>query len=80
MQLHQDQVAHDRLGQRGALAHRERDVVVDTHRIEERAILKQHAELPANRRKPFLAEHVDALTFVPDLAAVGTFEPNKMLE
>jgi hypothetical protein len=56
VQLHQDEVANERLVELGVLAHGKSHVLVHRHVGEQRAELEQHADAPAQRVQPFARE------------------------
>ncbi len=77
--LHHD-LTHLALALFGVLAQRERDVVVQIHGAEQRAVLEEHAELAPHPVQVTFA-HADGLLAVnPDLALVGPEEADDVLE
>src|SRR5207248_931833 len=64
----------------GVLDERERDVLRDRQRIEQRAQLEEEAELLADRDHRPLAEHVDALALEPDFAVIRLEQSDDVLE
>src|SRR5258706_1961245 len=61
VQLHHDEVAHDRLGKPRVLADRERDVLEHRQVAEKPAALEHHAHAPAQRVERRVVELVDDL-------------------
>ena len=62
------------------LAQRERDVLADGERVEEGALLEQHAHLPAHRDERVLVERLEARAFHLDAALVRTQEAVQVLQ
>ena len=58
-----------------ALEQRERDVLDDVHRVEQRRVLEHHAELAAQASHLDVAERHDVLAVDPDLPASGLSSP-----
>ena len=78
--LLEDDLADLALGLLRVLAQRERDVVVEVHRAEQRAVLEQHAELAPDPVQVLLAHADDVLAVDPDLARVGPQQPDDVLQ
>jgi hypothetical protein len=57
VQLHEHEIANQRIGEIGVLAHRKGDVFEHGHVGEQRAELEQHAD-PAAQRKELIARQV----------------------
>ncbi len=61
-------------------AQRKRDVFLDRHRIEERAALKENADLAPNCGKLPLAQSDDVLAIDPDFARVGPHQADQIFQ
>ena len=61
-------------------AQRKRDIFLDRHRVEERAALKQDADLAPDGGKLALAQSDDALTIDPDFALVRLHQSDQILQ
>src|SRR5258706_4193307 len=57
------------------LLQREADVLLDVHRVEERAPLEEHREAPADGRELFLRQGIDGLAEDADFPVVGFRQP-----
>src|SRR6185503_1262448 len=68
------------LRQHAMLAKREGDVVADRQRVEERALLEEHAHAPANRYEAVFVEGLEPCALNLDAALVGTEEPVQVLQ
>src|SRR3954452_12233214 len=68
------------LGLVGVLAQRERHVVVDVHRAEERAVLEQDAELLAHLEEVVVAHVRDRLAVHQDIAVVRVEQADHVLD
>src|SRR5215217_4770729 len=62
------------------LAQRERDVVVEVHRAEQRAVLEQHAELLAHLEQLVVGHARDRLAVHQHVALVGIEQPDHVLD
>ena len=58
---------------------RKRDVLDDVHRIEQRRVLKHHAELAAHLAHLDVVERHDVHAVDPDLTGVGLQQPHQVL-
>lgn len=56
------------------------DVLRYGQRIEQRALLKQHADVGAQREQVALGHGVDAMSVDIDGSAIGTIEPENQFE
>ena len=77
--LHDD-LAHLLVAQVGVLAKREGDVVVDTHRAEQGAVLEHHADVPAQAEDLRAAHLAERAAVDEDLARVGPHEAEDVLD
>jgi hypothetical protein len=71
---------NNRIGELGELANRQRGVLVDRQRAEERRLLERDANLPSDRGQFGLRTRGEVDTADHDAAAVGPFETDDTSE